>query len=112
MNVPFFGINIMDKEQRPVAVLQRNLENSGLTIENGVLEFTVVHKHLQLSKGLYSINISVSEFAQRNPMLRMNSILSFQVTHEEETWPPFLLQSEYKAVDYSKKSTNQLNTKY
>lgn len=112
MNVPFFGINIMDKEQRPVAVLQRNLENSGLTIENGVLEFTVVHKHLQLSKGLYSINISVSEFAQRNPMLRMNSILSFQVTHEEETWPPFLLQSEYKAVDYSKKSTNQLNTEY
>lgn len=104
MNVPFFGINIMDKEQRPVAVLKRNPENSDLEIKDGVLEFTVIHKHLQLSKGLYSINISVSEFVRNNPVLRINSILSFQVNYEEEIWPPFLLKSEFKAVNNSVKS--------
>jgi len=112
MNVPFFGINIMDKEQRPVAVLKRNPENSDLEIKDGVLEFTVIHKHLQLSKGLYSINISVSEFVRKNPVLRINSILSFQVNYEEETWPPFLLKSEYRALNVSVQSKNQSTTEY
>lgn len=108
MNVPFFGITIMDKEQRPVAVLKRNPENSDLEIKDGVLEFTVIHKHLQLSKGLYSVNIAVYESVNKNPLLRINSILSFQVTYEEESWPPFLLQSEYKAV----KSIRSSNSAY
>lgn len=96
MNVPYFGVIIFDKEQRPVAVLQRNPENSQLRINDNVLEFTIVHENLQLSKGLYSINISVSELMRNNPLLRINQILSFQVTHKEETWPPFLLKAHYE----------------
>lgn len=96
MEVPKFHIIIFDKEQRPVAILDANNNDTGLTINNGILEFSVTHKNLQLSKGVYSINISASAPTNKQPKLRINGILSFQVLHEEEVWQPFLLKAEYK----------------
>jgi lipopolysaccharide transport system ATP-binding protein len=96
IKVPQFIVSIYDKEQRPVAVLKHNDVHSVVKIENNSIEFTVSHKNIQLSKGLYSINIAVAKMSNSEPILRMNSVLSFQIQHIEETWPPFLLKSTFE----------------
>lgn len=97
--VPHFSISIFDKEQRPVALLETNTIDSGLAIKDDYLEFTVTHYKVQLSKGIYNVNISVNKELGTNPQLRMNGILSFQLLHREETWPPFLLESSFSNLN-------------
>jgi lipopolysaccharide transport system ATP-binding protein len=93
--VPYFSISIFDKEQRPVALLEHNKRESDLIFNGEHLEFTMTHHKIQLSKGVYNVNISVNKETGSNPLLRMNGILSFQLHHQEEIWPPFLLESSF-----------------
>ncbi|MGM0932666.1 MAG: polysaccharide ABC transporter ATP-binding protein [Bacteroidota bacterium] len=93
--IPRFIITIFDKEQRPVAVLDKNNKDTDLQIDNGYLDFMVSHFNLQLSKGLYSINITLLKENSSGPILRINDILSFQVKHPEDVWQPFLLKSNF-----------------
>ena len=92
---PQFAITIFDKEQRPVALIEQNGSDSVIDFNEDRLSFTVNHRNLQLSKGLYSLNISVNNMKSKEPYLRINGILDFQVIHEQETWPPFLLSANY-----------------
>lgn len=91
------SISIFDKEQRPVALLEPNT-NDLSTKQDATVEFVVEHKNLQLSKGLYSINFMVYKMGNKEPIYRMNGALSFQVVHELETWPPFLLKSSFQTI--------------
>ncbi|MEO2059137.1 MAG: ABC transporter ATP-binding protein [Mesonia sp.] len=93
--IPYFKIIFFDKEQRPIGVLEENNSNSEIFITNDRIEFVVQHKNIQFSKGIYSINILVAKGQMRAPILRQNDILKFQVLHEKEIWPPFLLSSIY-----------------
>lgn len=88
-----FGIILFDKEQRPVAILDKN---NALEANNDKLVFTATHKNIQLSKGIYFVNIVVTSKVAGTPVLRHNNVLSFQVVHEEDIWQPFLLESEFK----------------
>ncbi|NGX84152.1 ABC transporter ATP-binding protein [Aequorivita sp. KMM 9714] len=101
--IPVFKIIIFDKEQRPVAVLEENKgdENQRITIIDNVIEFIVKHNKLELSKGVYSINILVAKGRIKAPLLRMNDILKFQIIHDDEIWPPFLLSSTFESVKFS-----------
>ncbi|NIK92516.1 ATP-binding cassette domain-containing protein [Mangrovimonas sp. CR14] len=92
---PFFKVIIFDKEQRPVGVLTENDENFDFTLDNDIIRFSVFHQNLQLSKGVYSINILVSEGKIRAPLLRQNDIAKFQIIHELDIWPPFLLSAKF-----------------
>lgn len=92
---PNFNITIFDKEQRPVAILDSNESENNLIEDNLTLNFSVIHKNIQLSKGVYSINIAVNN-SSGSPILRINSILSFQVIHPKDIWQPFLLKAEYR----------------
>tara|TARA_R110002124_G_scaffold287089_1_gene470302 strand:+ start:79584 stop:80792 length:1209 start_codon:yes stop_codon:yes gene_type:complete len=96
IEVPRFSIVIFDKEVRPVALLEHNDNNSNLEIRNNNLEFIVSHKNLQLSKGIYSINLVVARGVNNEPLLRINGIVTFQVIHKDEVWQPFLLESTYQ----------------
>ena len=93
--IPKFQISIYDKEQRPVALLAPNALDADISKTNGLITFTVTHKQLQLSKGIYSINILVSKMKNKEPLLRINNILVFQMIHKEEIWPPFLLETNF-----------------
>lgn len=93
--IPSFSISIFDIEQRPVALLDTNKKGDEITISDKGIEFIVTHEKVQLSKGVYNLNISVSEALGKNPYLRMNGVLSFQVQHQDEIWPPFLLTSTF-----------------
>jgi len=95
IEIPLFRILIYDKEQRPLGILEPNYNSSLITEKNKILEFKVVHNNLQLSKGMYSINISVFKRNSNEPILRVNEALSFQVIHEEDHYQPFLLSCGY-----------------
>lgn len=95
-DLPLFRVIIFDKEQRPVAILEENDENnSEIEIEKNSIKFVIIHKDLQLSKGLYSINIVVLRADTKGPILRINNVLSFQLRHKEDVWQPFLLESNF-----------------
>ena len=95
IEIPKFFISIYDKEQRPVAIFKTNDLNSHIKFNQEVLEFTLTHKSIQLSKGIYSVNISVGKMKTEEPLLRINNIIDFQILHKEQVWPPFLLTSSY-----------------
>lgn len=95
IETPLFTIIIFDKEQRPIAVMERNDSHSELNISEKQIEFYVTHKNVQLSKGVYSINIFVGKNETNEPLLRINDILSFQVIHQQDFWQSFLLKTEY-----------------
>jgi homopolymeric O-antigen transport system ATP-binding protein len=99
MDFPKVSISIFDKEQRPVALLKQNTINSVLKVENGSVDFIVTHKRIQLSKGVYSLNISIGDHQTREPILRINGVLSFQVIDMEDVWPPFLLESTFEKTN-------------
>ncbi|WP_040278216.1 ABC transporter ATP-binding protein [Psychroserpens damuponensis] len=93
--LPAFSLTIFDKEQRPVALLTPNTLESEIQFNENNIQFRVIHKKLQLSKGVYSINVSVNNMKSKEPYLRINSILDFQIINDLETWPPFLLEANY-----------------
>lgn len=92
---PEFFIIIVDKEQRPVARMEAIHGFSKVDPRNPFVGFHVTHSNLQLAKGIYSFNITARAKENKEPLLRINSALSFQVIHEEEIWEPFLLQSQF-----------------
>ncbi|MFD2517945.1 ABC transporter ATP-binding protein [Salinimicrobium flavum] len=95
---PFiFILVIYDKEQREIAYLHENTKN--LKCKGGSLEFTVKHKTLQLSKGYYTIDVSVHAMKTREPILRISGAISFHVGHPRDIFPPFLLQTEFHQND-------------
>ena len=103
--VPEFFIIIVDKEQRPVARFKENEKNVlSINASTNTIDFYIKHTNLQLAKGVYSVNISLRSSLNREPILRMNSILSFQIIHEDEVWEPFLLKSTFEKVRNTKLS--------
>jgi len=95
-----FNIIINDKEQRSVAVLERNKEYLNQE-HNTNIEFKITHEHLQFSKGLYSLSLAVRDKMTKTPIIRINDILTFQVLHPEEIWEPFLLKSKFEIINKS-----------
>ncbi|MEX0996564.1 MAG: ABC transporter ATP-binding protein [Flavobacteriaceae bacterium] len=93
--VPLFNFHLLDKEQRPIASFQRGSKDSNIAIVNSTIAFTLTHKNMQLSKGIYSINLALGHNGTREPIYRKNDIISFQVIHEEDVWAPFLLNSNF-----------------
>tara|TARA_B110000977_G_C11005155_1_gene465448 strand:- start:728 stop:1417 length:690 start_codon:yes stop_codon:yes gene_type:complete len=93
--MPMFKIVIYDKEQRPVAMLYPNKANNDITITNNILSFTVTHRSLELSKGLYSISMTVFKHKSLDTILGLNHIIQFQVTHNKDYYHPFLLSAKY-----------------
>lgn len=89
---PCLSVIIFDKEQRPVALIEPHKVNR--VLESNLLKYNIKVPSIQLSKGVYSINISVSDLVDSSPRLRVNSILSFQIIHDQEVWQPFLLKAQ------------------
>src|SRR5690606_8261275 len=93
--VPVFNVTIFDKEQRPVAMLKPNVFEGELKIIDDKVHFIVEHKKILLSKGVYTVNIAINSFVTNEPLLRINSMLNFQIIDDKEIWPPFLLDSKF-----------------
>ena len=48
---------------------------------------------INLSKGLYSITLALSEGFRTNTLIRVQSVASFQVSSEHAVWEPIHFQS-------------------
>lgn len=96
--LPKAVLTIFDKEQRPVGLINPLKLNQRITSKE--IDFIFILKNLQLSKGVYNINISFVSPTTKEPFLRVNSIMSFQIIHDEDTWPPLLFNAdiEYKEL--------------
>ncbi|TDU34399.1 lipopolysaccharide transport system ATP-binding protein [Gelidibacter sediminis] len=90
-----FILVLFDKEQRPIAHLNHNDENSKIDLKKEIIEFFIEHKNLQLSKGFYSVDISVYKAKTREPYLKVKGAFLFQVSHEIEIFPSFLLATDF-----------------
>ncbi|MGB5982855.1 MAG: ABC transporter ATP-binding protein [Nonlabens sp.] len=88
---PFLLISIFDKEQRPVAIVNNDLQPT--KIEKGTFSFKVDLKKIQLSKGIYHLNIYLSDKKRSSPILKVNNVGSFQIISEMDISPPLLLDS-------------------
>lgn len=95
IDVPMFKIVIYDKEQRPVAMLHPNEENTDISIINETLSFKVSHPSLELSKGLYSISMTIFRHQSLDTILGLNHVIEFQMTHNTDYYHPFLLSAKY-----------------
>ncbi|MDO6758736.1 ABC transporter ATP-binding protein [Tamlana sp. 2_MG-2023] len=93
--LPVFQFVIFDKEQRPVAILKPNTSNAAILFNDSVITFKIIHKKLQLSKGIYTLNVSVNDSNTKEPFLRINGVIDFQVLSEHQVWQPFLLDTHY-----------------
>lgn len=96
INIPLFTFHLLDKEQRPIASFERNSSNANIKIKENSIEFTLIHKKVQLSKGVYNINVALGKNGTREPLYKINGIISFQIIHKEDTWAPFLLNTTYE----------------
>jgi lipopolysaccharide transport system ATP-binding protein len=77
-------------------MLEPNPKESKVDIKNNTLEFTVTHKNIELSKGLYSINMNIFKDKSINAMLGINQCIFFQMTHENDYYHPFLLSTAFE----------------
>lgn len=95
---PKIIVSVFDKEQRPVALFEPSNEASDIQRLAKQINFVLVHDNIQLSKGIYSLNVMVVNSATNEPIIRINGALQFQILHEDEIWPPFLLKSSYESI--------------
>ena len=62
-------------------LLEKNKLTDQVLTNNNSIEFKVTHNKLQLSKGIYSINVAVRERETKKPFYRINNAYNFQVIH-------------------------------
>ena len=97
---PALSLTFHDKEQRPIAVCinQEGLGKQNVVkTENGFnyFEAKLVVPRINLSKGLYSISLSVAEELMFKPMLRCNAVREFQVYSLHNVWQPVEFEGKW-----------------
>ena len=90
---PFVTVTFYDKEQRPVGVCMTDsdLDKRYVVKEDGEFADYKVHltiPRINLSKGLYSLTLSIGEGFRAKPLLRVQSAASFQVISDNDVWQP------------------------
>jgi len=93
-----FRVIFYDKEQRPIAIIEKNID-CGISNDNGI-EIFLTHENIEMSKGIYSISIALFRNVNE-PFYRSNNVLNFQILHKDDVWPPFLLKSQYKLKKFN-----------
>jgi lipopolysaccharide transport system ATP-binding protein len=92
--LPKVYLEFRDKEQRPIAgAIVNDIQQS---LDKTSIKLTVTIKNLLFSLGFYTIDLTVTNFETKTPILRINNFASFQVESKTQMWVPIQLDSEYK----------------
>ncbi|MCM4161408.1 ABC transporter ATP-binding protein [Antarcticibacterium flavum] len=98
-HLPFITVSFYDKEQREVAIF--NYDQKVRALDTGKFKLLFIHPNLQLSKGIYTVNLIIYSSSElKNPMLRINNILSLQIEHPTQSYPPFLLDCKIQMQEF------------
>ena len=73
-----------------------------VSVSKGIVKLSFTHKKVQLSRGVYSINVIVNERFNRNAVYRINNVQQLFIDSETESFPPFLLDTTLTNVLYEK----------
>ena len=90
--LPIFNFIITDKEQRPVARIEPT-NPTGWKAKKEVFKFILDIPNIYLSKGIYDINFLALDAHTKGPILRINSVESFQIIHDKDIWEPLYVSS-------------------
>lgn len=87
------ALTVFDKEQRPIGISINENKWNDINSYKKANGFTFYKTKLtipriNLSKGIYSFSLSVSETLQAKPLLRLRSVCEFQVVSKNDVWPP------------------------
>lgn len=88
------ALTIVDHEERPVGIALNREPISRVKETNGLSSYKVkvTLPKIQLSKGLYSFSFSLVDHSDaQKRLLRVNNAMQFQVTSENQVWPPLEL---------------------
>ncbi|WP_262150671.1 ABC transporter ATP-binding protein [Chryseobacterium foetidum] len=88
--LPTLYLEVKDKEQRPIAGVYVKTEMK-FSPEKSILTYLVTIKNPLFTLGKYIVDLSIYDFS---PHLRINNILEFIVSGDEEQWIPIELESE------------------
>ncbi|MHC0442745.1 ABC transporter ATP-binding protein [Flavobacterium sp. 3-210] len=89
--MPYFSISLFDKENKPVALMYYKEELKEIDKGKFVLDFC--HKKMQLSRGVYSINVTVNESFNFHNIYRVNNVQQLFVNSDIEDHPTFFLDT-------------------
>ncbi len=97
---PYLGVVIYDKEQRPVGVAINHQHMSDANIvekehDYNMYESTLVLPRINLSKGIYSITLAITEEFTKHFLLRAQNIAEFQVQSKLAVWEPIEFEGEW-----------------
>lgn len=93
---PKIHLIVFDLEQRPIGLIwpKEDIPNDRITRIDS--EFSEIHlnlktDHINLSKGIYSLTLSVTNDGER--VLRISSVLTFQILSDRDIWQPIEFES-------------------
>ena len=95
---PYISITIFDKAQRPIGICRNEIGLSDKNIikaEDGYYYFSVaVHlPRINLSKGVYTMTLNVSEEFRFKPILKLIGVAQFQVYSSTDNYEPIEFES-------------------
>tara|TARA_B110000037_G_scaffold219810_1_gene285763 strand:- start:1579 stop:2769 length:1191 start_codon:yes stop_codon:yes gene_type:complete len=92
-------IEVKDKEQRPIAGIISVMKES--FVENQKVSISMKIENLQLTKGLYSIDLVLKNSISDGPILRVNNVKTFQIVGGNQLWAAieFKANSSFKILN-------------
>jgi lipopolysaccharide transport system ATP-binding protein len=95
------AITIYDNEQRPVGICfsEKKLADFNTVLHQGasfVVEGSVTIERINLSKGVYSVTLIISESEASKPVLRVSNVRKFQVSSARDVWPTLELEGKWR----------------
>lgn len=98
---PWVVLTIYDQEQRPIALVEGSfvgdweIDNQNDDLNRYSFKSTI--PTVELSKGRYTLAISVATEDKETRILRANNTLEFQISSDEHVWPAFHLKPDWDA---------------
>ncbi len=98
VKTPFISLAIYDKEQRAVAEVIPDNQDSNAIEKDTEINFSVKVNKLYLSKGIYNITFTASEDIGFNVYYKIHKAVTLKIEHDKQIWTPFLLESQLMEV--------------
>lgn len=97
---PMISLALYDKEQRGIAEVFPEGQNSNMDTASQEIHYLVQIKNVYLSKGIYNITFTASENFGLNVYYKEHKAITVQIEHDLEMWTPFLLDASLIDLKY------------
>ena len=99
---PVIGLTIFDNEEKPVGTLVKydGLKKVSKKEDNNFYyDICVTVPRINLSQGLYNLNLFISENTLTKPLLQVKSIQNFQIQSTIDIYPPIEFEADWSQIE-------------